>query len=464
MTRKGFLTFPAGFIWGTATAAYQIEGAGDKDGRGMSIWDTFTRQPGRIQDGSNGDVACDHYHRWPADLDLMAELGLKAYRFSIAWPRILPEGTGKVNQAGLDFYSRLVDGLLERGIQPYVTLYHWDLPQALQDQGGWPQRTTAESFGEYSRVVGRRLGDRVQHWITHNEPMVMAYLGHLLGQHAPGVQDLMAALATAGNLLVSHGLAVQALRSVCPANAQVGITLNLSPVHPASETDLDRQAALRHDLATNRLFLDPVLKGSLPDELAELLGPLLPQLSPADLKVISEPIDFLGINYYSRTVVRHAPDSPLHQVAQVQPSGSEYSQMWEIYPDGIRELLTRVWKDYGATYSRGLRLLVTENGICVPDGVDYDGRVRDYRRIRYLRDHLGALWQAMQEGVPLDGYFVWSFPDNFEWAFGYTLRFGLVYVDYATQQRIVKDSGHWYAKVIRDNGLDTRPGGAFLPL
>jgi beta-glucosidase len=458
-----FLRFPDDFLWGTATAAYQIEGAWDQDGRGPSVWDTFCRQPGKIEDGSSGDVACDHYHRWSEDVDLMAELGLNAYRFSIAWSRILPEGVGRVNQAGLDFYERLVDTLLEKGIEPYPTLYHWDLPQALQDRGGWPERATAEAFGEYAHVVGQRLGDRVKNWITHNEPMVVALVGHFFGSHAPGVQDPVAAFATAVNLLVSHGLGVKALRAVSDPSARVGITLNLSPVHSASEAEADAQAARRFDAIINRLFLDPVLRGSYPEELAQMFGPLFPEVSVEDLALMSTPIDFLGVNYYARNVVRHDPSFPLIEANQVQPVGNEYSQMWEIYPPGLYELLARVWQDYCAEAHSDLRLLITENGICVPDGVDFDGRVRDYRRIRYLRDHLAQIGRAIDAGVPVDGYFVWSLTDNFEWAYGFTKRFGLVYVDYATQQRIVKDSGRWYAQAIRDRGFDPRPGGPFLP-
>jgi beta-glucosidase len=450
---KPILNFPKGFLWGTATSAYQIEGGWNEDGRGLSIWDTFCRTPGKTKNGENGDVAADHYHRWPEDVDLMISLGLNAYRFSIAWTRILPEGTGRVNNKGLDFYDRLVDALLKHGIQPFPTLFHWDLPQPLQERGGWPNRETAEAFGEYTRVVGERLGDRVNYWITHNEPMVAALAGHFSGEHAPGIQDPFAAFASAYHLLLSHGYAVQALRQVAHHQMKIGITLNLSPIHPASEKEEDRLAAFRHDLIGNRLFLDPVLLGSIPQEILDMAGPLLPEIKPGDLEVISTPLEFLGVNYYSRSVIRHNPEIPFVEGSDLHPEGNEYSQMWEIYPPGIYELLTRIWKDYGPVQP-SLRLMVTENGICVPDGIDFDGRVRDYRRIRYLRDHLEQVHRAINDGVPLDGYFVWSLLDNFEWSFGYGMRFGLVYVDFDTQKRTLKDSGRWYAGVIRQNGVD----------
>ncbi|HET92253.1 MAG TPA: beta-glucosidase [Chloroflexi bacterium] len=440
--------FPDGFVWGTATAAYQIEGAWDENGRGLSVWDTFCRQPGKVRHGDTGDVAADHYHRWREDVGLMAELGLKAYRFSVSWPRIIPAGSGSVNPAGLDFYDRLVDELLARGIEPFVTLFHWDLPQVLQDRGGWPNRDTVYHFAEYARVVGQRLGDRVTCWITHNEPFVVAILGYFLGEHAPGLQDPVAAFQTGHHLLLSHGYAVEALRGVTDRPLQVGITLNLRPVHPASDTEADRQAARRLDGVLNRIFLDPLLRGRYPADVQTLLGPVFPVLEPGDLTRIAVPIDFLGINYYSRTVARHDPDYPLIQAVQTHPEGNEYSQMWEIYPEGIYELLTRVREEYDPA-----RIYITENGIPVPDGLDFDGRVRDERRIRYLRNHLFHIHRAIEAGVPVEGYFVWSFSDNFEWAYGYDMRFGIVYVDYETQQRTVKDSGRWYAEVILRNGL-----------
>jgi beta-glucosidase len=449
MSKEPMIRFPDGFRWGVAASAYQIEGGYDEDGRGLSIWDTFCRQPGKIERGETGDIAADHYHRWREDVQIMADLGLQIYRFSIAWPRILPEGTGQVNPPGLDFYDHLVDALLEKGITPLPTLYHWDLPQALQDKGGWGNRDTAHYFAEYARIVGERLSDRVQNWITHNEPFVAAVAGHFTGEHAPGLQDPFLAFRAGHHLLLSHGYAVEALRATAKQTLQIGIALNLSPVHPASESEADQQAARRYDGVLSRLFLDPILRAKYPEDIVELLGPVMPQVEPDDMRHIAVPLDFVGVNYYSRTVIRYDPDFPLIQASEIKPEGREYSQMWEIYPPGIYELLTRIWNDY-----RPASIFVTENGVCVPDGVDFDGRVRDYRRIRYLRDHLVQVHRAIAEGVPVRGYLVWSLLDNFEWAFGYRMRFGLTYVDFETQKRIIKESGHWFAQVIRENGFN----------
>lgn len=451
MSKENFLHFPEGFIWGAATSAYQIEGAWNEDGKGPSIWDTFCRIPGKIRNGETGEVAADHYHRWEEDVSIMAELGLKAYRFSIAWTRIFPEGTGEINRKGIDFYNRLVDKLLAHGIEPFVTLYHWDLPQALQDKGGWPNRDTAYAFARYAETVASELGDRVSFWITHNEPFVAAFIGHFTGEHAPGLQDPVAAFAAAHHLLLSHGLAVQAIRASTSRKPEVGIVLNLHPVHPASPSEEDELAARRFDGIINRMFLDPVFFGKYPEDMLELFGFLLPENWGGDMETISTPIDFLGINYYTRSVARFDPEFPLLQASQVHPEGNEYSQMWEIYPPGIYEIVTRVWKDY-----KPASIFLTENGIPVPDGVDFDGRVRDERRIRYLHNHLIYLHKAINEGAPVRGYFVWSLLDNFEWAYGYSMRFGLVYVDFQTQKRIIKDSGRWYARVIRENGVPCR--------
>ncbi|MBF8282408.1 MAG: beta-galactosidase [Anaerolineales bacterium] len=455
MSEPAFLRFPDNFIWGIATSAYQIEGAWNEDGRGLSIWDAFCHTPGKIHEGETGDVAVDHYHRWAEDVRLIADLGPKAYRFSTAWPRILPEGAGAVNPAGLDFYDRLVDALLTHGITPYVTLYHWDLPQTLQDRGGWANRDTAQHFAEYARVVCERLGDRVTHWITHNEPAVAAVAGHFTGEHAPGLQDLFATLKAAHHLLLSHGLAVEALRASARRPLRIGITLNLYPVHPASDSEADRQAAVRFDGNLNRMFLDPILRGRYPDDMLALLGPLFPQIPAGDLTRIATPLDFLGVNYYSRAVVRHDPNFPIVEASQIHPEGNEYSGMWEIYPPGMYELLTRIWNEYKPS----LDILVTENGICVPDGLDFDGRVRDDRRVRYLRDHIAQVHRAIADGVPVQGYFVWTLMDNFEWAHGYGMRFGLAYVDFKTLARTIKDSGRWYAQVIRENGVRRAESG-----
>ena len=375
---------------------------------------------------------------------------MKAYCFSISWPRLLPTGLGIVNQAGLDFYSRLVDGLLAKGIQPFAMLYHWELPQALQDIGGWANRDTAYAFADYARVAARALGDRVPYWVTHNEPFVSSMGGHFTGQLAPGIQDPVIAFKAAHHSLLSHGMAVHALRSEIPAqaSAKIGLILNLSPVFPATNRSEDLQAAQLYDGVINRTFLDPVFKGTYPADVLEMAGPLFPELQEGDLQTISVPIDFLGVNYYSRAVVCYDPAVPIIQVREVHPPESEYSQMWEIYPEGIYDILTRVQRDY-----HPLQMFVTENGVCVPDGVDFDGKVRDYRRIRYLRDHLAQLHRAIADGVPLQGYFCWSLMDNFEWAYGYRMRFGLAYVDFETQVRTIKASGHWYAKVIRECGF-----------
>ena len=442
------LRFPDGFTWGTATSAYQIEGAWNEDGRGPSIWDTFCRQPGKVWQGHNGDVAADHYHRWPEDVELMAELGLKAYRFSIAWPRVMPSGMNPVNQAGLDFYDRLVDALLDRGIEPWVNLYHWDLPQALQDRGGWTKRETAERFAEYAGVVAARLGDRVTRWITHNEPFVAVILGHFSGEHAPGTKNPLNAAWAYRHLMLSHGLAAEALRAAAGRPIQVGIVLNLNPVHPASDAKEDERAARRYDGLLNRMFLDPLLRGRLPADIEKMFG-LLFKISAEDLRTIATPVDFLGVNYYTRTVVRHDKAVPFVQASEVRPEGNEYSQMWEIYPAGLHELLARVWKEY-----KPAELYVTENGVPVPDTLEPDGRVHDVRRIAYLRDHIVQVHRAIADGVPVRGYFVWSLLDNFEWALGYQMRFGLAYVDFETRQRTMKDSGKWYAGVIARNGLE----------
>lgn len=450
------ITFPSNFIWGTATSAYQIEGAWDADGRKPSIWDNFCRQPGRVRTGESGEVAADHYHCWPQDVDLMAQIGLKAYRFSIAWTRIVPDGSGPVNPAGLDFYDRLVDALLERGIAPYPTLFHYDLPQPLQDRGGWPNRETAYRFSEYASIVGQRLGDRVTSWITHNEPWVTAFLGYLSGEHAPGKRNPLAAYAATHHLLLSHGLAVQALRAAARRPVQIGIALNLSPSYPASPTSSwDQRAADYTDLMINRLLLDPLLKGRYPEEftrsilwrLAERrLGPGGQRgLDPNDLKIIAQPLEFVGVNYYSRSVVRYFP---LINSIPIRPRDSEYSQMWEIYPQGLYDLLVRLKNDYGHP-----NWMVSENGIPVADELTAEGNIHDKQRIAYLQSHIAQVHRALQAGVPVCGYLVWSLLDNFEWIYGYTRRFGLIYVDFETRRRYLKDSARWYAQVIAHNGL-----------
>ncbi len=456
---KRELNFPPGFVWGAATASYQIEGAWSEDGKGESIWDRFTHTPGHVKQGHTGDVACDHYHRWREDVALMQEIGLDAYRFSISWPRVIPEGRGVVNPAGLDFYSRLVDELLEAGIRPFVTLYHWDLPQALQDAGGWPARETAEAFVEYADVVSRHLGDRVSDWITHNEPWVVAIVGYFEGRHAPGVRDPYAALATSHHLLLSHGWAVPVIRRNSPG-ADVGITLNLSPVFPASPSEADARAARRHDAMLNRWFLDPLYGRHYPaDGVAWLTaqGFLPPEgldfVRPGDLEAIAVPTEFLGINYYMRTVLR-SDEVPEEENAPRTIDTEDAPKTdfgWEIYPEGLYQILSRVHFDYGPE-----TIYVTENGASYATGPDTSGRVRDEKRIDYLREHFAAAHRAIGCGVPLEGYFVWSLLDNFEWAEGYTERFGIVWVDYETQERILKDSALWYGEVIARNSGSSR--------
>jgi beta-glucosidase len=445
-----FLAFPKEFVWGCAASAYQVEGAWNEDGKSPSIWDTFVHSPNHISNGETGDISVDHYHRYKEDVSLMKKLGLDSYRFSTAWSRILPSGTGAVNRAGLGFYDRLVDELLKNKIEPYICLFHWDLPQVLQDQGGWPNRDTAFAFAEYARIVSKHLSDRVKVWMTHNEPWVAAMAGHFSGEHAPGTKDVPAAFKALHHLLLSHGLATEAIRSTARQPVRVGITLNLNPVHPASASKKDLEAAARMDAVLNRSTLDPLLKGTSPiQEFA--IGKLLTGslIKTGDLEIIRT-LDFLGINYYARTVVKNDPKFPVVAASQVHPQGKEYSGMWEIYPEGIYELLKRI----GIDYQLKCDLMITENGIPVPDGLDFDGKVRDERRIRYLRDHLAQVHRAMEEGVPVKGYFHWSLMDNFEWAHGYGQRFGMVYVDFKTQKRTIKESGYWFKQVIQDNGFE----------
>ncbi len=445
--------FPNGFIWGSATASYQIEGAVAEDGRAPSIWDTFSHTPGKTVNGDTGDVACDHYHRWQGDVQLMRELGLQGYRFSIAWPRVVPEGTGQVNARGLDFYDRLVDALLEANITPLVTLYHWDLPQVQQDRGGWANRDTADAFVAYTDAVVRRLGDRVKHWITHNEPWVVSFVGNYEGRHAPGIQDLRTALQVAHHLLLSHGMAVPAIRAGS-AGAQVGITLNLSPGRPASASPEDRAAARVCDGYTNRWFLDPLYGKGYPEDMVARFGAAMPQINVDDLAHAAVPTDFLGVNYYFPTIVRAAASGhePLGFLAlspeELAAAGHELAAMgWPIVPDAFTELLTRLHRDYAPK-----TIYVTENGAAFDDKV-VGGGVHDPRRIAYLHSHIGAVRQAIADGAPVGGYFLWSLMDNFEWAYGYSKRFGIVYIDYATQARIPKDSAAWYRRVIAANAF-----------
>jgi len=466
--------FPEGFLWGAATASYQVEGAFAEDGRSESIWDRFCREPGRVLHGDTGDVACDHYHRLEEDLDLMAGLGLGAYRFSVAWPRVFPEGRGPLNTAGIDFYRRLVDGLRERGIVPVVTLYHWDLPVALDDEGGWLSRGTADAFGEYTRVVAGELGDAVGKWITLNEPWCSAWLGYAIGVHAPGHHDIGEALAAHHHLLLAHARAVSALRAELGERAEVGITLNLGAIRPASDHPDDVAAARRVDGNHNRIFLDPLFAGRYPEDMVELMAswrPGLAVMQDGDLEAISAPLDFLGVNFYSPATVS-APERAMasvdagligrppeagsfgaaHRAATLSHIGAQTTAMgWEVDPSGLEELLVRLGREVPVP------LYVTENGAACEDYRDPSGAVNDTERIEYLDSHLRAAGRAIDAGVDLRGYFAWSLMDNFEWALGYSKRFGLVFVDYPTGERTLKQSAVWYREVIGRNGL---PGAA----
>ena len=446
------MPFPPGFQWGAATASYQVEGAVDEDGRGESIWDRFSRTPGNTEDGATGDVACDHYHRWREDLDLMARIGLTTYRFSIAWPRIYPDGDGTLNQRGLDFYSRLVDGLLERGIAPMATLYHWDLPQALEDRvGGWGARETAERFADYASTVFGALGDRVPTWVTLNEPWVSAFVGYHSGRHAPGQTDLAKAVRASHHLMLGHARALQVYRSLA-LPGRIGIVLDLQVASPDRDTDEDRRAARLGDGQTNRWFLDPLFRGSYPADMLELYrahGAELDVVEPGDLAAIAAPIDFLGMNYYMRRLFS-AADEGLGWSERLAREGDDTTEMgWAIDPGALGEQLARLRADYPP-----IPLYITENGIALDDTVAADGRVHDPRRIDYLRSHLRVCEEAIAAGTDLRGYVAWSWMDNFEWGFGYRPRFGLIHVDFATQQRTPKDSADWYAGVIRSNGAD----------
>lgn len=445
--------FPDDFVWGAATAAYQIEGATDEDGRGESIWDRFSHTPGKTLNGDTGDVACDHYHRWQDDIQLMRELGLQAYRFSVAWPRILPEGRGRINEAGLAFYDRLVDGLLEAGITPWVTLYHWDLPQALDDAGGWTNRATVDAFAEYTEIVTQRLGDRVKHWITLNEPWCSSFLSYYIGEHAPGHKNFPEALQAVHTLLLAHGQAVPIVRRNSP-DAQVGITLNLSQAYPATESPADQAAAWRYDGYFNRWFLDPLYGRGYPEDIFALYGDAVPAIEAGDFETIAAPTDFLGLNYYSPSFIHDDPSDPLLGVGHTRLEDAEYTAMnWVVYPKGLYDQLLRVPRDYPTG-----PLYITENGAAYADAEpqDMNGelRVADAKRTHYYAEHLAAAQRAIQDGSPLKGYFAWSLMDNFEWAFGYTRRFGITYVDYQSQQRVLKDSGRWYSRVIAANALD----------
>jgi beta-glucosidase len=476
----GPLPFPPGFTWGAATAAYQIEGATDADGRGPSVWDTFSRIPGKVRGGDTGDTACDSYHRYPEDADLLRSLGLSAYRFSISWPRIFPEGGGQLNQAGLDYYKAVLDALGERGITAAATLFHWDLPQALQDRGGWASRETALRFADYAGVVAEALGDRITRWITLNEPLVVAHNGHRIGVHAPGLTDNAVAAAVTHHLLLGHGLATGAVRAAVPG-AEVGITLNLTPVRVAPDvngTEVSRgddppyppgeaveRARLVADAIHNGVFLEPVLFGRYPAHAPAAILPPADLIREGDMETIAAPIDFLGVNYYqpehlragNPDNLRRGEDRPLPGigggVVHYTPDGMERTPMgWLIDPDGLYELLLRLSAD-----APGLPLYITENGCAAEDYINPDGEVNDLERIKFLHLHLAAAARAARDGASLAGYYVWSLLDNFEWAYGYQKRFGIVYVDFATQQRIPKASSAFFARVASENAIPPLP-------
>jgi len=444
--------FPADFLWGAATSAYQIEGSPLADGAGPSIWHEFAHTPGRTRDGDTGDIACDHYHRYREDVALMGALNLNAYRFSISWSRVLPEGCGRVNTLGLDFYQRLVDMLLEQGIQPMVTLYHWDLPALLDHRGGWLNPDSAGWFADYARILFRALDDRVKLWVTLNEPWVVVDGGYLQGVLAPGQRNVFAAPYASHHLLRAHAAAVQAYRA--EGHHQIGLVVNLEPKYPATETLADFAATMRADAYWNRQYLDPVFLGAYPPELAEIFGAAWPSFPAADLDKIRQPLDFLGINYYSRQVVQHDPgDWPLKASRVRQPRQTHTGLDWEVYPQGLTDILEWVTRRYGP-----LPLYITENGAAFYDPPHVEGTAADPLRQHYLRDHLRAALEARRKGVDLRGYFAWSLLDNFEWAYGYSQRFGLVHVNYATQQRTIKTSGQFYADVIRSHGATLESG------
>jgi len=440
------LRFPDGFLWGAATAAYQIEGSPLADGAGPSIWHTYAHRPQTIENGDTGDVACDHYRRYRDDIELMRRIGLEAYRFSSAWGRVLPSGKGAINAAGIEFYDRLVDALLEAGIRPALTLYHWDLPQRLEDSGGWANPDSPRWFAEYADVMADRFRDRVPLWITFNEPWVFVWLGYALGVHAPGRTDTGQALAAARHVLLAHGAAVERIRAHCP-ESDVGITLSVQAYMPASDSAADADAAARSRAFNNEWFMDPIAFGRWPKALGDEFGEFLPELSDADAHVIQRPIDFVGLNYYTRHVVAHDAEG-FFQSRPLRPRGRRTEMDWEVYPAGLYLVLKEFYDRYR------LPLYVTENGAAFADPpADGEGVIPDWERLTYLRDHFDAAHRALSEGVDLRGYFVWSLLDNFEWGFGYSKRFGIVGCDFETLERRMKQSALWYHDLIEQNGI-----------
>jgi beta-glucosidase len=443
------IIFPEDFIWGAATSSYQIEGAYNEDGKGESIWDRFAHTPGKIFEGHTGDIACDHYHRYKEDVQLMKEIGIKSYRFSISWPRIFPDGKGKPNEKGVDFYKRLTDLLLENGITPAVTLYHWELPQKLQDIGGWANRDVTDYFTEYSETILKNLGDVVPIWITHNETFIVTFLGHVLGIHAPGIKDMKTALQVSHNLFLSHGKTVKLFREM-NVKGQIGIAPNISYVYPASQSPEDIAAAELAFGVHARWHLDPVIKGEYPKNVVEYYEKrgILPSYPQEDLKIISEPIDFIAFNYYSPDFVKHDDEQGFVSIDSELNNFERTEMNWIVYPQGLYDTIMYLHREYDQP-----NIIISENGAAYKDKINNNGRIEDTKRINYLVDHLTQVHRAIQDGVNLKGYYLWSLMDNFEWSYGYSKRFGIIHVDHESQKRTIKDSGYWYKETIANNGF-----------
>lgn len=445
-----FISFPKGFLWGTSTSSYQIEGAWNEDGKGESIWDRFSHTPGKVLNNDHGDIACDHYHLWEEDLKLIRDLGANTYRFSLSWPRILPDGTGKVNQKGIDFYTRLVDRLLEYNIQPNVTLYHWDLPQALQDRGGWLNRDSVQWFSDYAELMFKHLGDRVPLWCTFNEPWVAAFLGYADGVMAPGYQDFSKGMQAAHHLLVAHASAVQKFKTLS-LPGRIGIVLNVAHHAPMTDSEADRLACERMDDYLNHIFMIPLFHGEYPQAFMDWIGDSAPKVEAGDLALIHNSADWLGINYYASNKMAYENHGGILKCSRTgyqEPMFGQTAMRWSIYPAGLTKYLLDVKQKYG-----DMDIYITENGTAAFDQANADGYVNDRDRVMYIRAHLQALKDAMDQGVDVKGYYIWSFMDNFEWSWGYQPRFGIVRVDYGTQKRTPKHSYHWYTEVIRQNGF-----------
>lgn len=447
----GEIKFDKNFVWGAATSSYQVEGAAHEDGKGQSMWDTFSHTKGKTFNGDTGDVACDHYHRFKEDVALMKKIGLRGYRFSIAWPRIFPLGSGKINQKGVDFYNRLIEELLKNDIEPAVTMYHWDLPQALEDKGGWASRDICSYFTEYAGTLYKLFGDRVKKWITLNEPRVSAQLGYSTGEHAPGIKNDKLSIQVSHYLMLAHAMAVKEFRIANIKDGKIGATLNLGTVYSATDSEEDRKAAVLVDGTDNRWYLDPVLKGTYPQDIMELYKEEgnAPEILPGDMDILSSSkVDFIGVNYYSRTVVKKCGPHK-RDIQWIHPEGKYTEMDWEVYPRGLYDLLVRIKNDYNDPH-----IYITENGAAFKDTLTPDGKIEDKDRIEYLKGHFIEAHKAIEAGVKLDGYYIWSLMDNFEWSYGYSKKFGIIYVNPETNERILKDSAKWYSNVIKENGLE----------